>query len=177
MAADCGVTHNTAKAWLSILEASYVLFLMQPHHNNLGKRLVKTPKLYFFDSGLLTWLLGIKSADQLIAHPNRGMVFETYIVSEFIKHTHNRGEVPSCFFWRDRSGNEVDLLIEDGTGVIPIEIKSGKTVASDWFRGLKRYSTLASNLSQRPQLVYGGEQTYMREGCRVKSWREAGGKT
>jgi len=133
LAADCGVTHNTAKAWISVLEASYLLFQLRPHHNNFNKRLVKSPKLYFYDVGLLCWLLGIREAGQLSTHPLRGHIFETMIVSEWMKKYFNRGEKPPLYFWRDSNGNEVDLIVDTGAGLMPIEIKSGQTVNRDFF--------------------------------------------
>ena len=170
--ADCGISHNTAREWLSILEASYIVFRITPYFNNLGKRLVKTPKLYFYDSGLAAWLIGIRSSDQLLTHSSRGALFESYIASELVKNSFNRGDTPSIYFWRDRSGNEVDFLIDKGITVIPIEVKSGKTVASDWFTGLKNWKTFAGDRAETGMLVYGGDDTYKREDIMVTSWNK-----
>ena len=112
LAEDCGITHNTAKAWISILEASYIVFLLQPHHANFNKRIIKTPKLYFYDTGLAAWLLSIQNPDQLNIHPLRGALFESYVISEFFKAKFNQGVKPNYYFWRDRSGNEIDFLME-----------------------------------------------------------------
>lgn len=174
MASDCGITHNTAKEWISILEASYIVFRLAPYFNNLGKRLVKTPKLYFYDTGLTTYLLGIKAAEQLAVHPHRGAIFEAFIASEIMKSAFNSGEAPSLYFWRDRSGNEIDFLIDRGSDLLPIEAKSGKTVASDWFDGLKNWRAFAGDRAKQSVLFYGGDETYSREGVTVTSWRKAG---
>jgi hypothetical protein len=171
LAADCGITHNTARAWISVLEASYVLFLLRPHHANFNKRLVKTPKLYFYDSGLACWLLGIRTAEQVCSHPLRGSLFETFIVSEVMKSRLNAGERPGLSFWRDSNGNEVDLVMERGTGLTPVEIKAGKTVAKDFFSGLEKWVTLSGGLALNPLLVYGGDEGYGHRGVRVVGWK------
>jgi uncharacterized protein len=174
LASDCGITHNTAKEWISILEASYIMFRLMPYFDNLGKRLVKTPKLYFYDSGLATYLLGIKTPEQLSVHAHRGAIFETFIASEIVKSSYHRAETPSLYFWRDRSGNEIDFLIDRGSDLLPIEAKSGKTVASDWFDSLKNWRTFAGKRAKQCLLFYGGDETYSREGVIVTSWRKAG---
>lgn len=170
LAADCGVTHNTARAWISVLEASYVLFLLQPHHANFNKRLIKAPKLYFLDTGLLCWLLGIQEQAQLAVHPLRGAIFETWVVSELRKAWLNRGERPLFTFWRDSNGNEVDLLLESAEGLMPIEIKSGQTLNRDFFTGLRRWLALAGPMAHSPTLIYGGEGTHEQRGVRVLGW-------
>ena len=172
LAADCGITHNTARAWISVLEASYILFLLPPHHANFNKRLVKSPKLYFLDTGLLCWLLGIQEPDQLAAHPLRGAIFETWVVGELRKAYLNRGERPLFYFWRDSNGNEVDLLVESASGLMPIEIKSGQTLNRDFFSGLKRWMALAGGLAEKPTLIYGGDGVHERQGVRVLGWGE-----
>ena len=172
LANDCGVTHNTAKAWISVLEASYLVFLLRPHHANFNKRLIKSPKLYFLDTGLLCWLLGIQESGQLEAHPLRGAVFETFVISELRKAFLNRGEPPMFYFWRDSNGNEVDLLIESGGGLIPIEIKSGQTLNRDFFTGLERWNALAGSMARNPTLIYGGDEVQERRGIRVLGWRQ-----
>ncbi len=128
LANDCGITHNTAKAWISVLEASYIVHLLPPHHRNFNKRLVKTPKLYFLDTGLAIWLLGIQNIDQLATHVQRGALFETWVISELLKARYNAGEASNLYFWRDRSGHEVDLLVDHGIHLSPLEIKSGQTI-------------------------------------------------
>jgi uncharacterized protein len=174
MASDCGITHKTAKEWISILEASYIVFRVAPYFNNLGKRLVKTPKLYFYDTGLVAYLLGIKAVEQLSVHPYRGAIFETFVASEIMKNAFHSGTTPSLYFWRDRAGKEIDFIVDQGSDLLPIEAKSGKTVASDWFDGLKSWCALAGNRAKQGILFYGGDETYFREGVAVTSWRHAG---
>ena len=172
LVADCGITHNTAREWLLILETSYIVFRLSPYFNNFGKRLVKPPKLYFCDTGLASYLLGITTSEQLIIHPSRGALFESLIVSETIKNTYNNGMQPSLFFWRDRSGNEIDLIIDRGISLLPIEIKSGRTVASDWFSGLKKWSSIASIPHEQGTVIYGSDESYRRNMYQVMSWRD-----
>jgi uncharacterized protein len=174
LAADAGVTHNTARAWLSVLEAGYVAWRLPPFHANLSKRLVKTPKLHFIDSGLACFLLGIRSADQLRDHPLRGAIFESWVASEILKSRVHRGLQPNLSFFRDRKGSEVDLIIEDGRSLLAIETKSGQTVASDFFAGLESFHTFATELqpARHPKafLVYGGAETQKRSVAEVVSW-------
>jgi len=172
LAADCGITHNTAKSWISVLEASYILFLLRPHHANFNKRLIKAPKLYFYDSGLVSWLLGIQTPQQLELHPLRGNIFETFVVAEFMKIRFNSGERPNLFFWRDSNGNEVDVIIEQGQKLMPVEIKSGKTIARDFFVGLEKWNAMAGERAISPTLIYGGTDTYQHKGISVAGWRD-----
>lgn len=172
MASDCGITHNTAKAWVSILEASYILFLLQPHHRNFNKRLVKTPKLYFYDTGLAAWLLGIRDSDQIAIHSMRGPLFETWVIGELLKGRFNRGLISNLYFWRDSSGNEVDVLAENGELLTPIEIKSGQTVTADSFSGLEKWSMIAGNAANTAWLVYGGNLRQSRKNVEVLPWRD-----
>jgi predicted AAA+ superfamily ATPase len=174
LATECGITHNTAKAWISVLEASYLVFLLRPHHANFNRRLIKMPKLYFFDVGLVSWLLGIRSTEQMATHPLRGSIFETFVISELIKSSLNRGERPNIHFWRDSNGNEVDVIVEHANGMMPIEIKSGKTVARDSFVGLDKWRALAGNAAVEPTLIYGGDGEYRQTGVRVIGWEKCG---
>lgn len=173
LATDCGITHNTARAWISVLEASYLLFLLRPHHENFSKRLIKSPKLYFYDTGLLCWLLGIQNAAQLATHPLRGNIFETFVLSELVKSRLNRGDRPAFHFWRDSNGNEIDVVADIGTGMMPIEIKAGQTINRDFFAGLERWSALAGQRAASPALIYGGEENHERKGTRIIGWRRA----
>ena len=172
LAVDCGITHNTAKAWISVLEASYILFQFRPHHANFNKRLIKAPKLYFYDAGLVSWLLGIRTSQQLEIHPLRGNIFETFIVAELMKIRLNRGERPNLYFWRDSNGNEVDVVIEHGQKLMPVEIKSGQTVAHDFFSGLERWTAMAGDRTFSPTLIYGGTDTYRQKGICVTGWSD-----
>jgi hypothetical protein len=175
LATECGITHNTAKSWISVLEASYLVFLLRPHHTNFNKRLVKMPKLYFYDAGLVSWLLGIRTPEQVETHPLRGNLFETFIVSELIKSRFNRGERPAFSFWRDSNGNEVDLIVERDNKLMPIEIKSGKTLSRDSFAGLEKWCALAGDRGMMPSLIYGGSEVYQHKGVRVLGWQQSGG--
>lgn len=175
LANDCGVALNTVKNWIAILETSYLVFLLRPHHRNFGKRLIKTPKLYFLDTGVAAHLLGITAPDQLDAHPLRGHLFENMVVAEYWKAAMNAGRTDALYFWRDSTGNEVDLLIEDGMHLIPVEIKSGATLTGDFLRGLKRFAEFAGEDSHDPALIYGGDGGMTWHGVSVMGWKEAGG--
>ena len=172
LGADCGISAVTAKQWLSVLETSYIVTLLRPHHSNFGKRLVKTPKIYFLDSGLAAWLMGIRSAETLETHAARGALFESWVVSELYKKRLNGGLPIDLYFWRDNTGNEVDLIIEKEKGLQPIEIKSGSTYAIDWSQGLKKWQALAKNSSLEPAILYGGESNFERESLKVWGWRD-----
>lgn len=171
LATDCGIAQSTATAWLSILEASYIVFRLTPHFANFGKRLIKAPKLYFHDTGLAAFLLGIQTPEQLATHATRGALFETMVVAEYLRARWNRGEVSNLYFWRDSTGNEVDLLLDEAGILHPIEIKSGQTVASDMFKTLRKWQAISESIIE-PQLVFGGEGKYLRNGVRVAGWRE-----
>lgn len=170
LAADAGISQTAAKQWLSVLEASYVLFMLQPYHENYGKRLIKSPKLYFYDTGLAAHLLGISNTGQMNIHSARPALFETLVINEAIKSQLNLGKAHQCYFWRDNVGLEVDLIMHASQGLLPIEIKSGQTIASDWFKSLKKWHAL-SNSAAQPRLIYGGEQSYARNGVECQSWR------
>jgi predicted AAA+ superfamily ATPase len=174
LAADAGITHNTARAWLSVLEASYIVFRLPALHLNIRKRLVKAPKLHFYDTGLLCYLLGINNAEQLRRHPLRGAVFETWVVSEILKARLHRGLPASLSFYRDRKGQEIDAVLERGDAVVAIEAKSGQTVAKDFFPPLARFSEMTSQRQDGERVVtvvaYGGERSEHRGSCRVLPW-------
>ena len=172
LANDCGITHNTVKSWVSVLEASYIVHLLPPHHQNFSKRLVKTPKLYFLDTGLATWLLGIQNSEQLATHVQRGALFESWVISELLKARYNEGETSNLYFWRDRSGHEVDLLIDHGTHLSPLEIKSGQTINKDYFKGLEFLKKLAGETAGKAWLVYGGDSRQIRSDVSVLPWYE-----
>jgi predicted AAA+ superfamily ATPase len=175
LGADCGISAVTARQWISVLESSYVVTLLRPHHRNLGKRLVKTPKLYFLDAGLAAWLMGIRDAATLETHPARGALFETWVVSELLKHRFNAGRPSDLFFWRDHTGHEIDIVIDTAQGLVPLELKSGSTYATDWADSLNKWRKLAATSGQailQPTLIYGGDQDFEREGLQVMSWRD-----
>jgi len=172
LANDCGISHNTAKAWLSVLQASYIVHLLPPHHRNFDKRLLKTPKLYFLDPGLAAWLVGIQNAEQIEFHPMRGALFETLVVSELLKTRFHQGLTSNLFFWQDRHGREVDILIDQGQQLVPVEVKSGQTITSSYFTGLSRWMSLAGQEAGRPWVVYGGTERQSRSQAEVLPWRE-----
>jgi len=171
LADEAGVSQSTAKAWLSVLEASYVVHLLQPYHRNFGKRLVKTPKLYFLDTGLAASLLGIYTAEQLATHPARGALFETWVVAEALKSRYHAGQPNDLYFWRDNNGVEADLMFETPQGLQTVEIKSGQTVTSDSIRAGLRSKRMAGDEALTPWLIHGGADNYERAGVRVMGWR------
>ncbi|KPK48960.1 MAG: AAA family ATPase, partial [Thiotrichales bacterium SG8_50] len=174
LANDCGISHNTARSWLSVLEASYVVHTLAPHHRNFSKRLIKSPKLYFLDPGLAAWLLNIRSPDQITTHSMRGPLFETWVLSEILKSVFNSGNRPNLYFWRDRAGLEVDFIADFGDRLIPIEVKSGATFVSEWLSPLKRWSELAGKDGGPGWIVYGGDTGGKRKAIETVPWRQIG---
>jgi len=171
LAADTGITHPTARQWLSVLESSELIYLLQPYHRNFGKRLVKAPKLYFTDSGLATWLLGIRDPDLLWLHPMRGALFETWVMAEFRKFRAHQGLPCDMYFWRDNNGLEADLVFETANGLQCVEIKSGQTLTPDLVRAGKLANRFVTEASPAPWLIHGGTDNYTREGVRCISWQ------
>ena len=168
---DCGISSNTVKEWLSILEASYILFLLQPHHKNFNKRLVKSPKLYFYDTGLACSLLNIESKEALSTSYMRGNLFESFVISEFMKQRYNIGRSPNTYFWRDKQGHEIDCIIEAESTIKRIEIKSGKTINSSFFGNLSYWNELANLDEKESYLVYAGEGNQSRSAAKVLDWQ------
>jgi predicted AAA+ superfamily ATPase len=175
LGADAGIDHKTAAAWLTVLEASFILHRLPPFHRNLGKRWIKAPKLHFFDSGLLCYLLGIREPEQLRTHPLRGFVFETWVVAEIYKARVHRGIAPDLMYWRESKGVEVDLVVSDGQRMRLVEAKAGATVAGDSLVPLRRFAELlekrdplAAEVEQ--WLVYGGAERLVRENAEVLPW-------
>jgi uncharacterized protein len=153
---ETGISHTTAREWLSILEASYIIFQLSPWHANISKRLIKTPKLYFWDVGLAAYLLGLESEKQVMRDPLRGSLFENLIVAEVFKQFYHHGKRPRLFFYQDSSKNEVDLLLEQGHEVFLVEIKSGQTMMAHFFKGLNQFSKVAADRVKAGVVVYGG---------------------
>jgi len=172
---DAGVTHNTVRAWLSVLETSYIIHRLPAWHANIRKQIVKAPKLHFFDSGLVCYLLGIREAGQLRLHPLRGAIFESWVFSEIYKACVHSGLQPSLFHYREARGAEIDLLIEHGEELKTVEIKSGATTTQDFFKNLKRFSDRMKASGQKRRLrshvVYGGDDCQHRSDATVLSWR------
>ncbi len=173
LAGDCGISQPTAKAWLDILETSFLVFRLPVFNTNLRKRLVKMPKLHFYDTGLVCWLLGIRTPEQLRSHPLRGPIFETWVVSEIAKHRANRGEFNGLSFYRDRNGAEADLIVERPTGITLVEAKSAGTASSSLFDGSKRVQRhLARSTGPPPAVVvYGGDRPQRRGTNSLIPWR------
>ena len=171
LANDCGINHNTAKSWLGVLEASYVIFFARPHHANFGKRLIKAPKLYFTDCGLAAYLLDIQDAKHIAHHPLKGALFENFVVAELLKARTNHGKNSNIYFFRDNIGNEVDVLLENGVSVKPVEIKLGSTINDDYFKGLRYYQKTNKKNAVNPALIYGGNEDQRRGAFDIFSYR------
>ena len=170
--ADAGVSHNTVRGWLGVLEAGFILFRLQPSLSNLRKRLVKTPKLYFYDTGLLSRLLGVVTAEQLVQHPLRGAIFENWVLVEALKAIRNRGGEPDVAFWRDALGHEVDIVRREGDRTDAWECKSGATYVPEWATALNYWRGHAGAGRHSMAVVYGGDATFTRSGVQVISWRD-----
>lgn len=177
LAADCGISQPTARQWLTVLQAGHLVALLPPYHRNFGKRLVKTPKLYFLDTGLLCYLMRISSPDDLYHHALRGAIFETWVVSETLKHRCNRALAADLFFWRDNHGLEVDLVFERGQRLHAVECKSGTTYSADWMAPARRWCQAVGAEAAEPVLVYGGNSSHARADHRVLSWQDLGWST
>jgi len=171
LGADCGIDQKTAAAWLSVLEAGYIAFRLNPYHKNFRKRTIKTPKLYFYDTGLACRLLGIRSADELQVHPFRGALFENWVLLELMKKELSSDTDRTFYFWRDHSGLEVDFLVESEQGFDVIECKSGQTQASDWISGIQAWKEKTHSTPHSCNLVYGGVDTLARQGVNVYGWQ------
>jgi len=176
LGSDAGVSHNTARAWLSVLETSYLIHRLPAWHPNIRKQVVKAPKLHFFDSGLACYLLGIQEPEQLRLHPLRGAIFESWVISEIYKGGAHSGLHPSLFHYRETRGLEIDLLIEQGEGLDAVEIKSGATTTANFFTNLERFPVrlkeAGKKLRIRSHIVYGGDDSYQRSRAQVISWHD-----
>ncbi|MFN3235077.1 MAG: ATP-binding protein [Gammaproteobacteria bacterium] len=175
LAIDCGVSHTTIINWIHVLEASYIVFRVQPYHANFRKRLVKSPKLYFYDAGLVCHLLNIESSEHLSIHPNRGYIFEGFAMSEIYKNFANQGKSKPLYYWRDSYGNEIDCLIEHSGKLTVIEVKSSMTLMPSLVKGLNKWKEISELSSARYVLVYAGlgDQKPL-QGVDVFSWNEIG---
>jgi uncharacterized protein len=174
LANDLGVAQTTARDWLAVLEASYIVYRLPPYHTNFGKRLVKTPKLYFHDTGLAAYLLGITEARSMGTHPMRGPLFENMLMSEYGKYCRNFGLSNGLFFWRDNTGNEVDLLIERAGELWPVEMKSGATFQPEWRKGLHTWQVHAAAARKGMALLISGARgNFEQAGVMSVYWRDA----
>ncbi|MDE5838046.1 MAG: ATP-binding protein, partial [Paramuribaculum sp.] len=157
LANETGITANTADAWLSVLEASYICYRLEPNFNNYNKRVVKSPKLYFYDTGLACSLLGLSSADQVSAFYMRGSLFENLVINQFIKDAYNNGKQPDLTYWRDSQGNEIDLIATNGLEMNAYEIKIGQTYSTDYFKGLDKWGKLSGTPVNHLNVIYNGD--------------------
>lgn len=169
LANDCGINSKTADHWLSILEASYIITRLNPHFRNFNKRLIKSPKLYFYDTGLASFLLNITSVDHIQNHPLKGNLFETFIVTELLKQKFNSIKTSNLYYWRDNIGNEV--VLDYAGNQRPLEIKLGKTISSDFFKGTEYYKKLNSEAFQ-PVIIYGGDKNIVMRNTRLISYKQ-----
>lgn len=174
LANQCGVSQPTAKSWISVLENSYIVFTLQPLHDNFSKRVVKTPKLYFYDTGLLCHLLKIKSPDQILTHPIKGPLFENMMVAEYVKRMHHKNDLEDLWFWRDSAGHEVDFIVQDGLSMNLIEMKSTKTIMSALFSGLKYFEKNSKINKIKKALVYTGTEFQKRSSINIIPWSDFG---
>ena len=175
LANDCGVSQPTIKSWISALESSYLVFTHQPYFENIGKRLIKTPKIYFYDSGLLCYLLGIKRAEDLLTHSLKGNLFENMMVAEYVKRMNHSNTLHDIWFWRDVTGNEIDMLYLDNGKFHLFEIKSSETILNEQFKGLAYFETTHPSATFAKHLVYAGNEDQDRTQARVLSWKKFGG--
>ncbi|MCF0219046.1 MAG: ATP-binding protein [Muribaculaceae bacterium] len=172
LANECGISVATAQSWLSVLESSYLIYLLKPYYRNFNKRLVKSPKLYFCDTGLASALLGMDSPSQMAMHFMRGELFENMVINECLKSIYNSGKEPNIYFWRDSNNNEVDLLVEQGMSLLAIEIKSGATVNSSWKDALVKFGATAGIPASNMKVIYGGDINLLNNDILFHSWRE-----
>lgn len=172
LANECGITQPTAKAWLSALEQSFITFQIYPYYKNFSKRVLKTPKLYFYDTGLLCHLLKISSSEKLLIHPFKGALFENMMIAEYVKQMHHANNVEDIWFWRDSGGNEVDLLVDKGLDYSIVEFKASKTVTTDMFDGLNKFEQISKIEGLQKILVYGGNENQKRSAGDLVSWRD-----
>lgn len=168
---DCGIDQKTVAAWLSVLQSSYIIYLLKPYHGNFNKRIIKSPKLYFYDTGIACSLLGITKAQEITHHAAKGALFENMVVSELLKERLNAGEADNLYYWRDKTGNEVDIIADKAGKLTAMEIKAGETISSDYFKGIEYFSSLTPSKIQK-LVIYGGALEQERSnGTHVKSWR------
>ncbi len=171
LANDVGVSANTINEWISVLEASFIIYRLQPYYENIGKRLIKSPKLYFIDTGLAAWLMGIETNTQMQRDPLRGHLFENLIIMEALKSKLNQGKDPGLFFYRDSHGNEVDLVVQNGNQFTPIEIKSSQTWHSSFLKGIKYFKKLLGDRVEKGVVVYEGNANRTTDDYRLRSYQ------
>ncbi len=172
LATETGISVNTAKNWLSILEAGFVVYTLQPYHKNFNKRLVKTPKLYFYDTGLASYLLQITNETLLETHYAKGSLFENMVLNELLKNAYNQGTIPQLYFWRDHHGVEIDVLLQTDQGMLPIEIKASTTYHKDFFKNLTYWNQLTKTDPTHNVVIYAGDATETVSKGTLRSWKD-----
>lgn len=172
LANECGISQPTAKSWISVLETSYIVFLLQPYHSNFNKRVTKSPKLYFYDTGLLSFLLKLHHPKDLLMHPMKGNLFENYVIAEFIKSNYHQNLLRDFWFWRDVQGHEVDMIWQDDPLLNIVEIKASQTIMSDMFKGLTYFENLTPEAIKSKTLMHTGDFFQKRNLGNVVSWME-----
>ncbi len=173
LADECDVSHNTIKSWLSVLEASYVIKIQRPFYKNLNKRLVKTPKIYFLDTGLVCYLLGIRNIEQLEVHPLKGEIFETFVVGELLKNRFNNGKDDNLYFYREHNGREIDIIVDSGINVDLIEVKLSQTISEKFFKNLKKFPEKGF-ASVNKKVIYAGKESFNFKNFEIYSWKDVG---
>jgi predicted AAA+ superfamily ATPase len=173
LAAEVGVSATTIQHWASLLEASFIIFFLQPYYENLGKRVIKAPKLYFYDTGIAAYLLGIENRGQVERDPLRGALFENLVITELIKERYDKGLDHNLYFYRDNHQNEVDVIYKYGNELIPVEIKSAETYDRGFFRGLEYFAKISPKKAKGGYLVYAGETDHTIQGMKVINYRQA----
>ena len=167
---ECGIDVKTVNSWLGILQSSYIIYLVPPHHKNFNKRVVKTPKLYFIDTGLACSLLGIREEKEIFNSHFRGALFENYVVNELLKHKYNSGSYTSLFYWRDNKGLEIDILLDSGSTLFPIEIKASQTFQESYLKPMQQWNSFSTN--KGGLLLYDGQQEYTRtDKIKIQNWK------
>lgn len=172
LANDVGVSQPTIRKWISLLEASYILFLLPPFFRNIGKRLIKTPKVYFYDVGLATYLLEIENVKQVKTHPLRGGLFENFVIMEFLKNRFNHAKGSNLYFYRDQTGNEIDLVIQNALSLVPVEIKSAETLNLNFYRGLNTFKKIFEKEIKKSFIIYNGKEKQIYHETTFLPWQE-----
>ncbi|MCB4205449.1 ATP-binding protein [Deferribacterales bacterium Es71-Z0220] len=167
LASDVGVSHTTIRSWITLLEASYVVFLLPPWFGNVSKRLIKSPKLYFYDVGLASYLLGLENENQVSRDPLKGNLFKNLVLMEILKYKFNKGKRSNLYIYRDSKGNEIDIIYEMGRDVYPIEVKAGATVANEFFKNIRKFFKIYPHTPYGGGLVYGGKEPQVRTDIKV----------
>lgn len=166
-----GVSYQTVNKWISVLETSFIVYTLRPYHQNFNKRIIKTPKLYFYDTGLACALLNLRNVEDLNRHFAKGALFENLVINEILKNQLNHNVSPKNYFWNVAGSHEIDLLLDQGGRLLPIEIKSSRTIGNHFFDGLKYFQELSGAFPTESYLIYGGNESQKRSVAQVLSWQ------